>query len=119
MRTFDRYSFGLDVLGQETNRALVVRILNSDELARNKSGFAAAFQTFAPGTTEAMVYKEAAKELVAKLKENGVRAEVKVADVPTTGWRPPGSAHIWQDALRVLGLVGVSALAWRLIGGSK
>jgi hypothetical protein len=113
------YIIGLDVLGtdQETNRALLIRVRNTAELARSQGSVASLAQALAPATVEAKVYSSMASELRKSLKDKNVDADVSV--VEPKAWQPADGKHVWSDVGLGLGIAGVLALAWHFIGGHR
>ncbi len=115
------YSAGMDVLGAETNRALLIRVKNTAELARSQGALASFAQQIAPSTIEAKVYDTMAQQLKESLADKHVDADVTV--VEPRAWKPADGKHVASDvALTVAaagGVVVVLALLWRLVGGKK
>jgi len=119
------YIDGLDILGavgaqgQETNRAILIRVNNAAQLARSQGSIASLAQTIAPATIEGKVYDEIAKKISEALKKEHVDATVNVAE--PVGWKSADGKQVWSDVGLALGGVGIIALVWGLFvrGGSK
>ena len=119
------YIDGLDILGavgaqgQETNRAILIRVNNAAQLARSQGAIASLAQTVAPATIEGKVYDEIAKKISEALKKEHVDATVNVAE--PVGWKSADGKQVWSDVGLALGGVGIIALVWGLFvrGGSK
>jgi hypothetical protein len=112
------YMTGLDeILGADTNRAILIKVNNAGELARSQ-GFIATFaQALAPASIEGKVYSTMAQQLRDSLKEKQVDADVTV--VEPGAWRPAGSSHIATDVAVGLTAFGVAAILWRLLAGGR
>lgn len=98
---------------QQTNRAILVRVNNTAQLARSQGGIATAAQRIAPATVEARVYDEVAKSLRQAFKDQNVDADVEL--VEPSGWSPATASFVWSDIAAGVGLIGVTALLWRYI----
>lgn len=113
MSAFRAYLHGLDILGAETNRAVMVRIKNVAEVVRDQGGAAGAIaQQFAPVTIENEVYKKIAEEFARGLKAKNIDAVVTVVDAPSPDWKPvKGSRVVQYTAIGVggAGLLGLGA----------
>ena len=72
---------GLSAAGrapERGERVITVRILNELELATDKTKAAGLLHKVRPHLLNRLVYEQAAKELLERLAEEGVRAEVRV-----------------------------------------
>lgn len=112
-----RYARGLDILGQETNRAVLIRVHNADELARSQGAIATFAQTLAPATIEAKVYDTLAQRLKKSLAAQNVDADVSV--VESSAFKPAGNGHIARDVGLAVASLGGVALLFHLFRGKK
>lgn len=116
LTTLDR--LGIDTGKQETNRAILIRLLNPSQIARRDGTLSAMAQHIAPATVEARVFDDTVDKLTEVLRSQNIDAEVTV--VEPTNWEVASpSKHIWQDIGIGLGMVGIVALVWRLVNGGK
>jgi len=104
-------------IGQETNRAILIKINNADELARSQGKVATLFQSLAPSSIEAKVYEETAKQLAAGLRSQNVKADVTV--VEPKNFVPADGKHIWADVGLAIGGAGIVAILWFLFSGRR
>lgn len=108
---------GLDILGQETNRAILIKVHNAGDLARRQGGIAAFAQALAPATIENEVYKAMRDKLAKSLAAENIKADVTV--VSEDGFKTVDGSHIGRDlGLAVAGVGGI-ALLWHLFKGKK
>jgi len=105
------------VIGQETNRALLVKLKDPGALARSQGSVAALAQGIAPATIEATVYTTAAGEVQKALAARGIPSEVSV--VEPGQFRPAGSSHVAQDIGFAIGGMGIVGLLWWLFSGRR
>ena len=115
------YSHGLDALGADTNRAILIRVKNAGELARSQGGVASLAQSLAPATIEGKVYDTLRDKLFKSLQEQHVDAEV--TGVEPKGFVQADGKHSWTDVgvglLAAGGAVGLLAILWRVFAGHK
>lgn len=104
-------------VGQETNRAILIKINNAGEVARSQGKVASLFQSLAPASIEGKVYSEVASRLADGLRAQHIDAEVKV--VEPKGFVTSDGKHIWTDVGMAVGGAGVLAVIWYLLSGRK
>lgn len=103
-----------EVLGQETNLGVFIRVKNAPEVVRSRGAVASLVQSIAPATTEAEVYKGLAAELRKALKDKNIDADVQVVE-QSAGLMKPTNNHLWSDVGLAVGGAGVvTLLAWLL-----
>lgn len=107
------------IIGQLTNRAILIKVHNAAALARSQGAAASLVQAIAPATIEAEVYKKVAEKLAAALRENNVDADVQV--VEPKAFQPADGKHIATDivigAAAIGGIIAVLAFGRKLIAG--
>jgi hypothetical protein len=81
MGWIDAHSHGLEVLGADTGKGVLIRVKNAAELARAQGAMASLVQQLAPATVEGKVYEKLADELRASFKDRKVDADVQVVNV--------------------------------------
>lgn len=106
-----------EVFGQETNQAILIKVKNTDALAKSQGGFASFAQTLAPALIESKVYQTIADTLKQKLAEQHVDADVSV--VEPNAFRPAGSSHVGTDIGYAIGAFGIIGILWYVFGGKK
>jgi hypothetical protein len=105
------------ILGQETNRALLVRVKDPAAVARSQGKLAAFAAGLAPATIEAKVYEIMGDEFKKKLASQGIEADVSV--VEPKSFQAAGSSHIATDVAFAIGGMGVVGLLWFLFSSGR
>jgi len=103
MGWINSHSRGLEILGADTNKGVLIRVKNAPELARAQGAMVSLVQQLAPATVESKVYEKLADELRASFKDRKVDADVLVVDVDA--WKMSKSTRLG------VGLFAVSAVA--------
>jgi hypothetical protein len=104
-------------VGQETNRALLIKINNAPELARSQGALASFVQALAPSTIEAKVYDTMKGKLEAALKAQNVDATLTI--VEPKAFTSAGNGHVARDVGLAVAGAGVLAVMWHLFKGRK
>lgn len=102
--------------GNNTNRAILIRVNNAADLARSQGSIASFFQSLAPATLEHEVLKTVASKLKSALSDQNVDAEVALVQ-PEAFVNADGS-HIWSDVGIAVGTFGALAFIWHFFGAS-
>ncbi len=99
---------------QLTNRAILIKVRNPDEIARGQGSMAAFAQTLAPATIEAKVLQIISEQLQTALAAQHVDAEVTVVS-PIGLQTADDQAHIATDIGLAIGGIGLVALLWSVM----
>jgi hypothetical protein len=105
-------------LGQETDRAVLIKVKDPGALARSQGGAATFAQGIAPAFIEGKVYDGMRDQLQTQLKAKGIDAEVSV--VQPGQWRAADGSHIASDFAFMLGGAGIATFfLWLAFGRKK
>lgn len=105
--------------GESGNRAILIRVRNTNQLARSQGGVATAAAALAPNAIDHEVNSKIAKELEQALRGKGVDAEVKVVEPAQMQTWTSASSPVWKTALIGLGALGASYLALKFVMGKR
>lgn len=112
MRVAQTHIAGLDVLGADTSKAILIKVKNAGQLAASQGALASIAAQLLPATIESKVYSTMRDKLADSLAKEHVDADVTI--VEPTAWKPAGSSHIALDIGIAAAGVGVLAILWQL-----
>jgi hypothetical protein len=106
---------GRNYIGQDsqTNRAVLIRVNNAEQLARSQGALASFAQAVAPATVEKRVLDAVRDKVDTYLKGQSIDATVELVEQDKFR-AADGTSHIARDMGIALMAVGGVALLWRV-----